>query len=149
SLRSKWLLGDGFGIAQSIELLGRAAAIAGESERAAHFTGAAHRAWREFGRHGFGSRHYREREREAAAQARGDLGDEAYEAAYREGYGMSVDDAVAYALGADQASPVPPPAWRDTPPAAPVLTPRQLQVAELIAAGLSNRQIANRLVISE
>ena len=74
---------------------------------------------------------------------------------------MTAEDAVGFALGPDQDQPVPgpsaatEPAWTDparlgsgahrgpTP-----LTPREHEIVRLIAQGLSNREIADELVIS-
>ncbi|MGW6374433.1 ATP-binding protein [Rhodococcus sp. NPDC055112] len=70
------------------------------------------------------------------------LGDRAYGEAFRAGGAMSVDESVAYALG-DSHSDKP----RATPVAS-VLTPRETEVAHLIAAGHSNKVIASTLVIS-
>jgi non-specific serine/threonine protein kinase len=137
-------LGDTVGIAQAIELLGRAATAIGDYERSARLTGAAHRIWRELGRTGFGTRLYREWVKDANVRTRGNLGQHAYEAAYQQGWDFSIDDAIAYALGT-QPVPGPPP---DAPPAGSPLTRREQQVAELIAEGLSNKRIAARLVVS-
>jgi non-specific serine/threonine protein kinase len=137
-------LGDTVGIAQAIELLGRAATAIGDYERSARLTGAAHRIWRELGRTGFGTRLYREWVKDANERTRGNLGQHAYEAAYQQGWAFSIDDAIAYALGT-QPVPGPPP---DAPPAGSPLTRREQQVAELIAEGLSNKRIAARLVVS-
>ncbi|OLB78261.1 MAG: hypothetical protein AUI14_13815 [Actinobacteria bacterium 13_2_20CM_2_71_6] len=144
SLPLRVALGDTAGLAQSMELMGRAAATGHDPERAARLTGAAHRVWREVGRYQFGSAHFRERVTESAAHARGDLGERAYESAYQQGFRLPLDEAVSYALGTGQpAQPPPKPG-----PASP-LTRRERQVADLIAEGLSNRQIAVRLVISQ
>ena len=83
---------------------------------------------------------------EATEQARGGLGERAYEAAYQHGWDLSLDAGLAYALGTEPA-PVPPPA--QAPPADSQLTRREQEVAELIAEGLSNKQIAARLFISQ
>jgi DNA-binding NarL/FixJ family response regulator len=50
---------------------------------------------------------------------------------------MSMEDALAYALGAAVRQPD------------PVLSSRETEIAELIAAGLTNREIGQRLYISE
>ena len=69
------------------------------------------------------------------------LGDPAAAAAWAAGRAMSLDQAVAYALeGAPEAT--------EQPPATGPLTARQREVADLIAQGLTNRQIAERLVVS-
>jgi DNA-binding CsgD family transcriptional regulator len=79
-----------------------------------------------------------------AAQVRQALGDQTFTAAFQHGADITADQAIAYALG-DNPIAAPAPA-----PAAPaVLTPRQCQVAELVAQGLSNRDIAAKLVIAQ
>ncbi|WP_119731098.1 ATP-binding protein [Thermomonospora amylolytica] len=82
-------------------------------------------------------------------QARRRLGRQAVAQLWGEGLAMSAEEAVACALAAPDAAPAgPPPA-----PAAPVtppgmLTPRELEIARMVARGLSNRGIAAELVIS-
>jgi DNA-binding NarL/FixJ family response regulator len=75
-----------------------------------------------------------------AAALRAALGEEAFAAAWAEGERMSVDEAVAYALALE-----PPPARGRSA----ALTPREQEVARLIADGMSNREIAAALVIAE
>ncbi len=80
---------------------------------------------------------------ECEHNARTALGDRRFDAAHQQGQTMGMDAAVAYALGE--------PATGAAHPADhPVnLTRRERQVAELVAQGLSNRQIATKLVISQ
>lgn len=68
------------------------------------------------------------------------------EAAWAEGAAMSLDDAIAYALRRDTGQ-----AGKAQPSAAERpggLTPREVEVLRLMAAGKSNREIAERLVVS-
>ncbi|MFI8975251.1 protein kinase [Nocardia asteroides] len=79
---------------------------------------------------------------DAVRAARNLLGDRAFEAAFAKGQGMEPRDAVAYALG-EQLSESSSDSGT-TPP----LTKREQQVAALVAQGLTNKQIATKLVIS-
>jgi non-specific serine/threonine protein kinase len=63
-------------------------------------------------------------------------------AAWATGNAMALDEAIAYVQGASA------PTSARTPAVDP-LTPREREVATLIAHGMSNRQIAERLVITE
>jgi len=71
------------------------------------------------------------------------LGEAQYRRAQRQGLAMSAGEAVDYVLG--QAEPKLAPASATT---APVLSRRELEIARLVAEGLTNREIAVRLFIS-
>jgi len=75
--------------------------------------------------------------------ARSRLGGRAYNEAWAEGNAMSLEEAIAYGLTRERA----PPPSKPSPRLA--LTVREREVARLIVAGCSNREIAERLVISE
>ena len=68
---------------------------------------------------------------------------EAYASAHRDGAALGFDAAVAYALGEQLHPP-------ESIPCGPAahLTKRELEVADLIAEGLTNKEIAARWVIS-
>jgi DNA-binding CsgD family transcriptional regulator len=85
--------------------------------------------------------------------ARTQLSEEAWEASLVEGRAMSLEEAVGYALSEKE----PARATETTVPerrvpgdtSLPALTRRQEEVAVLVARGLTNKQIATRLSISE
>ena len=66
--------------------------------------------------------------------------------AWREGRAMGLGEAIAYALGDEAPVPTIPSIQQQVPLA---LTRRQLEVARLVAEGLTNKEIAIRLFISE
>ena len=70
------------------------------------------------------------------------LGSDAYEAARREGAGLTVDDALEWARRARGPRRRPPSGWDS-------LTPTELRVVELVAEGLTNPQIGERMFISK
>ena len=78
--------------------------------------------------------------------ARGRLGEAAFAAARSNGFAMSIDEAVAYAI--EQKKPAKPTATAGIRPAGP-LTRRELEIARLIADGMTTREIASKLFISE
>ena len=84
------------------------------------------------------------------ARTRDELGDEAFEAAFSEGLAMSAGEAVEYALSSGEPAPSTTDAARMPQNASlDVLTDRELEVAILVGRGLTNRQIASELSISE
>ena len=72
--------------------------------------------------------------------------DGAFDTAYARGHAMTIDEGVIFAV-ADKPTHKPAPPVKSAPDT--VLTSRQLEIARLIAEGLTNRQIADRLFLSE
>ncbi|MEV4078461.1 helix-turn-helix transcriptional regulator [Nonomuraea fuscirosea] len=149
SIRICRAIGYRYGAAWAIESLAWVTAAQGRDDRAARLLGAAASIREILGLSLPGFQVYAGAHQECEAAVRERLGDEAFEAAVEEGAGLDVDEAVAYALE-DPADPV-----RAGTEAAPrqraettELTPRELEVAGLIAQGVRNKEIAARLVIS-
>ena len=92
----------------------------------------------------FDRSHYRYEERLAAARALTE--ESAWERAWAQGRAMSPEEAIEYALAEEGAFHI-----LEQPAAehAEALTPREREVAEEVAKGLTNRQVATELGISE
>jgi predicted ATPase/DNA-binding CsgD family transcriptional regulator len=153
ALRLNQAGGQRLGIARGLEAFAALAAARQQPERAAWLAGAACQLRESIG-HGTG---IGSRTEEVLEFARGRLGASAAAALFAEGREVTAEDAIGFALGPDRDQPVPgplaatEPAWTNparshrgpTP-----LTPREHEIVKLIARGLSNREIADELVIS-
>lgn len=84
----------------------------------------------------------------AAATARALAAEVAFAAAWAEGRTMTLEQAADYALATEEPVATTPPEARPRDDQASVLTPREREVAALIARGLTNSQIAEQLVLS-
>jgi predicted ATPase/DNA-binding CsgD family transcriptional regulator len=88
----------------------------------------------------------------AIEAVRAALGHEQFEVDWAEGHDLRVDEAIAYALAVEAPDERPASERMHPPPpldAASGLSPREREVAVLIARGHTNREIADRLVITE
>jgi non-specific serine/threonine protein kinase len=85
--------------------------------------------------------------------ARARLGEEAFEMAWAEGQSMTLEGAIEYALSSEAEDTLPTVVAPDKQPSAAEpsdkLTRREDEVATLVAQGMSNRQIAKELFLSE
>jgi non-specific serine/threonine protein kinase len=142
SLMTKRAFRDLLGEAVVLDLLAWTHAASGDGESAAVLMGAASRLWRTFGQELFGSRQWAAPRERAERQAREAAGDRAFEAGLTRGKQLSLDEALAYALDEHPRSGSTPTGTQTA------LTRREREIAALIAEGLSNKEIAQRLVIS-
>ena len=126
-------------VCEILDILGTVVADQGRFEEAARLLGAAHSA-----RDAIGYRqlpaHQPSHEADLAV-VRDALGAEAFDDAWTDGAALSLDDAVVYARRGRGQRKRPTHGWHS-------LTPTELQVVELVAEGLTNPQIGQRLFIS-
>jgi predicted ATPase/DNA-binding CsgD family transcriptional regulator len=143
-MRMKHELGDIVGIGYGLELMAWLAVGAGRFERASALLGAADPLWERAGNR-LGSNPILEEIHVRMAKAATDaLGTQQYAALYASGAAQPLDRVIAFATdseadeltagGSQQAS---------------LLTSRETEIATLVAEGLSNREIAEKLVISK
>lgn len=138
--------GDEKGIAQCLVPLGYCAAIDNEHARVAQLLGAADEVLE---RSGASVTHRMAAEGSSShlRTSRAALGDAEFDELFRHGRAMTVGDAIDFALRERRDK-------RRTPPQATdgqlkPLTRREVEVARLVSEGLSNKEIATRLVISQ
>jgi predicted ATPase/DNA-binding CsgD family transcriptional regulator len=166
SLRLNQMCGQRLGIARGLEAFAALAAASQQPTEAARLAGAACQLRESLGHPaGIGPR-----VEQALEVARDRLGASAAAALFAEGREMTVEDAARYALGSRSEPPGQgarasgEPAWTDParlaaaaasrreagvgPRSPSSLTPREYEIVELITQGLSNREIADELVIS-
>ena len=154
SLRLHRGLNDPIGAAGSVERLAWLAVAERDLPRGARLFGAADRMWHDVGAVLYSGRPWLRQRETWVSTAREVLGDAKFQAEYRRGRGIDIDDAVAYALG--DGSPAAQrhariPARRTvvlSHERGTELTAREWEVAELVADGMSNKEIAAALVTS-
>ena len=145
-------LGDKLGVSQRFEGLACVAGTRGQAERAAKLLGAAqalHEAM------GFPLWHEQHTLIEPyLAAARSQLDESAWTEAREGGRAMSMEAAIEYALSAEEPSTTTPSSAAPEQPSTPApehpagLTAREVEVLGLVAAGMTNAQVANRLFLS-
>jgi non-specific serine/threonine protein kinase len=130
--------------AYCLEMLAWAAAYEEQYQQAAQLLGAAKAAWRQPFPSPNERGYLRAEHARCEERARTALGDERFLAGFRQGAELSVNEATDHVLQ-EQADP----SCLRRHAVVAVLTGRERQVAELVAQGLSNKDIAARLVISQ
>jgi non-specific serine/threonine protein kinase len=148
-LTAKHEIGDCVGGAFALELLAWLAADAGRCERAAWLLGSAHSQWEHAGTRLGNNAIMEEFHQRAVAKAAGALGAASYGALHAAGAAEPFDGIVPLAVGEADELTAGAAGAGSRGRADGGLTKREQQIAALVASGLSNREIAEKLVISK
>ena len=135
---------NAFTVANALEVAAQVTAHFGDATKSAVALGALSGIWPSMGSSPLGEDP--SKRGTAEHQARDVLGDAVYASAYDRGRSMPVEEVVSFVLGETSASASAPELAGGS--SAPELSRRELEVAELIARGLSNKEISETLVIS-
>jgi non-specific serine/threonine protein kinase len=142
-------LDDIIGLALCLEMLAWQAAHQRRHDRAAWLLGAAGTQWvREGDQTLSDSAFAREPHQQAEDTAREALGADRYAAQYRAGAGYPLDQLIPLVISDADTLPQPQPEQASADHPGP-LTSREREIAALVAGGLANREVAERLVISK
>jgi non-specific serine/threonine protein kinase len=142
AIRMQRVLDDRLALAWSLDVMAWVTASQRNPQLAATLLGAVDALTRTMGTESSPFPDLRDAHDDCERQVRDALGDQAFEVASRHGASLSPEDAIALVLGEK-----PSPSSLRTGTAA--LTRREEQVAALVAEGLTNKEIAARLVISQ
>ncbi len=141
ALKMKTELGDRASTAFALEVLAWVAATERRHERAATLLGAADALWRHLGVDPDAVPYLSTNRRRSEEHVGIDRGDVAFRAAFRRGAALSDEQMLDLAL---EKTPVEEASEEEVP-----LTRRELEVAHLVGCGLSNREMAEQLRISQ
>lgn len=146
SLRLKSLVQDLVGEAHCLETLAWAAVMKGEAQRAARLLGAAHTIWGKAGSSLVEFGYLEQLRSPFEVRIQKNLGEDAYLTFFNQGREAGIENVLGYALmdGVNWGAESGPGKVAES-----VLTPREQEVADLIGQGLSNKEIAKRLVIAQ
>ncbi|WP_188197413.1 helix-turn-helix transcriptional regulator [Nonomuraea sp. SYSU D8015] len=147
AVRLKLRCNDHLGLAQCVEGLAWILADDKQYEQAAQMLGAAHGVWRSIGTSLSGVGHLAGAHDRCAATLREHLREERFTAAFDRGAQLTPDQAAAFAL--EERRGRRPEARPPESDMASLLTRREREIAECVAKGLSNKEIADALVISQ
>jgi len=151
ALTMKYQLDDLYGMAYTLEMVAWLAVRQRRYQRSAWLLGASAGLWEKPGATTIDENAFlREPHREAVEPTRAALGADGYIALYQAGYDYPLDQLIPLVIGdADQLPPASPELGSPAGGSAGLLTTREREIAMLAAEGMSNREIAERLVISK